>query len=272
MIGVLEALASPAIAGDPTGLAGIARAAGAIGRPAFGFDPAEIISWAGSWALLVVAGIIFIETGLLVGVVFPGDPLLVVTGLLSYQGTVHQPIWLVAIVLFAAALLGNQLGFWIGRMMGPRVFERREFGLISRESVERTQRFFERFGAVTVLFAQFIGVVRTLTPIFAGVGHMDWRRFTMFNALGSALWASGLSMLGWGLGHVPGVADFVTHNIELFIFGGLGITVLVMVVNWVRHRLQAKRGAAHAAGGDAEGASMGSASQSLTDPERDARS
>lgn len=200
------------------------------------FDPQAIVEGAGVWALLVVAAIVFIETGLLIGFLLPGDTLLVITGVLAYQGTIHQPIWLVSLVIMIASIAGNQLGYQIGKVGGPAVFTRSEKGLLSKHSVERTENFFHRWGPLSLTFGQYVPIVRTLLPVAAGIGRMNRRTFTLYNALGSLLWGGFLPFFGWGIAHIPGVAELVTQYIDVVLLGVVAVSVASVVLHWLKER------------------------------------
>jgi len=130
-------------------------------------DPANLIEGFGAYALLGVAIIIFAETGLLIGFLFPGDTLLILTGVLAISGTFKVHIAIVCAVVSLAAFLGGEVGYFIGHKAGPRIFEKRESGLFSKKNVERTNAFFVRFGPIAVILARFVPVVRTFAPIAA---------------------------------------------------------------------------------------------------------
>ena len=136
-------------------------------------DPTNLIHSFGPFALIGVCLLVFAETGLLIGFVFPGDTLLIITGLLSRESShgLGLSIWIAAPAIAVAAFLGGELGFYIGRKTGPRIFERRESGLFSKEQVDRTNQFFDKYGAVAVVLARFVPIVRTFAPIAAGVGR-----------------------------------------------------------------------------------------------------
>jgi membrane-associated protein len=211
-------------------------------------DPAEIIRAAGPWALLVVCIIVFSETGLLVGFILPGDTLLIITGLLTFQGTMTDeragimlPIWLVCVCISVAAFLGGEVGYLIGHKAGPRIFERRESGLFSKENVIRTNKFFERFGALAIIAARFVPIVRTFAPVAAGVGHMNYRRYSLYNAAGAILWGSGLTFAGFLLGYIPPLSDFVTEYIDLILLGAIAIAVIPTVYHAIRQSLKARK-------------------------------
>lgn len=200
------------------------------------FDVEGIIQGAGTWGLLVVCAIVFVETGLLIGFLLPGDTLLLVTGVLTFQGTIPQPVWLVCLAVFLAAVLGDQLGYLIGVKGGPAVFERKSSGFFSRKSVDRTNAFFTRYGGLAVTIARFVPVARTIAPVAAGVGRMPYRKFLFYNVIGALAWGVGLIMVGWGVAHIPGVADLVTHYIEYVFIGLVVIIVGGMVVHFLKER------------------------------------
>jgi membrane-associated protein len=207
-------------------------------------DPTAIIEWAGPWALLVVCFIVFAETGLLIGFLLPGDTLLVISGLLTNTNNIFGlNIWVVSLCIALAAFIGGEVGYLIGHKGGPAVFERQESGLFSVKNVERTNAFFERFGGLTVILARFVPIVRTFAPVAAGVGHMPWRRYTLFNFIGAMLWGFGLTMFGYLIGFIPWVADLVTKYIDVILLIAVGGTAIV--TGW--HYLSERRKAAKAA-------------------------
>ncbi|MFT4124579.1 MAG: VTT domain-containing protein [Microbacteriaceae bacterium] len=222
-------------------------------------DPSTILTAFGPWALLAVCVIVFAETGLLVGFVFPGDSLLVITGLLTYTGTmtdagdgIRIPIYLVALAIGVAAFLGGELGYLIGRTAGPPIFERRESGLFSRANVERTNLFFDRFGGIAVILARFVPVVRTFAPVAAGVGHMDYRRYSLYNIVGALLWGAGVTTGGFVLGFIPPLARFVSEYIDLMLVAAVVVSVGPAALHYLRAARKARRAAAPDAVPDAD--------------------
>lgn len=205
------------------------------------FDIEGALHGAGPWALAVVCAIIFVESGLLVGFLLPGDTLLVITGVLVFQGFIDVPLWVVCLLIFISAFLGDQLGYWIGLKSGPIVFEKRATGFFSRASIERTNRFFERFGGFAVTISRFIGIVRTITPVAAGVGRMPYRRFVFFNALGGLVWGAGLTFVGWLVAHIPVVEAFVTEYLEVILLGVIAASALFVLTHWLRMRRAVRR-------------------------------
>ncbi len=213
-------------------------------------DPAAIISSAGPWALVVVLFIVFAETGLLIGFLLPGDTLLVISGLLSHStpvapnGVFGISVWWVALLIALAAFVGGEVGYFIGHKAGPAIFERKESGLFSVKNVERTNAFFERFGGLTIILARFVPIVRTFAPVAAGVGHMPWKRYSLYNLIGALLWGFGLTMLGYLIGFIPWVADLVTEYIDVILLVAVGGTALVTLWHYLSERRKAKKAAA----------------------------
>jgi membrane-associated protein len=205
-------------------------------------SPENIIEAAGPWALLVVCLIVFAETGLLVGFILPGDTLLVIAGLLTNTSDIFGlNVWIVALLIAVAAFVGGEVGYLIGRKGGPAVFERKESGLFSRRNVERTNAFFERYGGMTVILARFVPIVRTFAPVAAGVGRMPWSRYSLYNLVGALLWGFGLTMLGYGIGFIPWIADLVTKYIELILIGVVVISIAATAWHYFRERAKVRR-------------------------------
>jgi membrane-associated protein len=210
-------------------------------------DPAAIIEWAGPWALVVVCLIVFAETGLLVGFLLPGDTLLVIAGLLSHplpnapHGVFGLNVWLVALLIALAAFIGGEVGYYIGYKGGPTVFERKESGVFSVKNVERTNAFFQRYGGLTVIVARFVPIVRTFTPVAAGVGRMHKGKYTLYNFAGAMLWGFGLTMFGYAIGFIPVVGDLVAEYIDLILLAAVGGTALVTLWHYFRERSKARR-------------------------------
>ena len=213
-------------------------------------DPATIITNSQPWALLVVCFIVFAETGLLVGFLLPGDTLLIMAGLLSHStpaapnGVFGINAWFVALSIGVAAFIGGEVGYFIGHKAGPSIFERQESGIFSRKNVERTNASCVRFGGITVSLARFVPVVRTFAPIAAGVGHMPWRRYTLYNLIGAIIWGIGLTMIGYAVGYIPFVRDIVTEYIDVILLAAVAGTAIFIAVHYFRERAAAKRDAA----------------------------
>ena len=203
-------------------------------------DPNNLIEFFGPLALLGICFIVFAETGLLVGFLLPGDTLLIITGILSFAKTIDAPIALVCISIGLAAFIGGEVGYFIGHKAGPRIFERKESGLFSVENVRRTNHFFERFGGFAVIVARFVPIVRTFAPVAAGVGHMNIRKYTIYNFIGAFIWGAGLTYAGFLLGYIPPVAAFVEKYIDLILIGAVLITLIPTVFHYVQSMRKAK--------------------------------
>ncbi|WP_375163407.1 DedA family protein [Herbiconiux oxytropis] len=195
----------------------------------------------GPVALLVVCAIVFAETGLLVGFLLPGDTLLFFTGVLAVGGKFGIDIWWVCLAISLAAFLGGEVGYLIGHKLGPRVFERKESGLFSVRNVERTNAFFERFGALAVIMARFVPIVRTFAPIAAGVGHMNYKKYSLYNAVGALIWGSGITLLGFGLGQIEPVREFTEKYLDVVLICVVVLTIIPTVFHYLRERSKARK-------------------------------
>ena len=187
-------------------------------------DPGNLETF-GNVAPWVAAAIVFAECGLLVGFFLPGDTLLFTLGLLVGTGVVDMPVWAVCALLAVAALLGNVVGYEIGRAAGPSIFRRPESALFKHENVERAAAFFDRWGAPAVTLARFVPIVRTFITVIAGVARMDRRRYFAYSSLGALIWAGGVTALGYFLGSIPVVRD----NVDV-IFAVIEVVLVAIVV------------------------------------------
>ncbi|KAF0970152.1 hypothetical protein BPODLACK_01205 [Gordonia sp. YY1] len=200
-------------------------------------NPFDVESFVATGGLVGLCVLVFVETGLLVGVVFPGDSLLFTAGVFAAQPDPFAPVWLVIPLVALAAVAGDQCGYLIGRRLGRGVVEGRMMRSIGPEYVVKTNAFFDRFGPLTVFFGRFIGIVRTLTPLVAGFSGMSHRVFTLFSVLGSFVWAGGIILAGYLLGNVPVVRD----NIEILIIGSVFTVVVPMFVHAARRWRETRR-------------------------------
>lgn len=167
-----------------------------------GFDLSSFAITAGPWAaVLIVALILFAESGLLIGFFLPGDSILFTVGFLI-QGGLHLPfnIFAAVFIFFIAAALGDSVGYTFGSRVGRRLFVRKESLLFKQENIKRAEAFYEKYGGKTIIMARFIPIIRTFAPIVAGVGNMKYTTFLSFNLVGAFLWASGVTFLGFFAG------------------------------------------------------------------------
>jgi membrane-associated protein len=155
----------------------------------------------------------------------------------------------VALAIGLSAFLGGEVGHYIGRKAGPRIFERKETGLFSRENVERTNKFFVRFGGFAIIVACFVPVIRTFAPVAAGVGHMRYRRYALFNLIGAFLWAIVITVGGYLLGYIPPVAHFVTQYIDLILIAAILVAVIPTAYHYIQASRRAKKSYAKPAAG-----------------------
>jgi membrane-associated protein len=181
------------------------------------FDLVNLVETAGYIGLFLI---IFAESGILIGFFLPGDSLLFTAGFLASQG--YLRIELLIPLLFIAAFLGDSVGYYFGKAMGPRVFVRPKSFWFNPENVERTARFFEKYGKKAIVLARFIPVVRTFVPIMAGVGQMRYRDFSFYNFAGAVVWAVGITMLGYLFGaSIPNPDRYVLPVVALIIIVSL---------------------------------------------------
>ena len=186
-------------------------------------------------AYLVTFAILVAESGLLIGFFLPGDTLVFPLGLLAAQGILSLPI--ILLVCIAGAVLGDSLGYRIGRTLGPRVFKHQESLFFKKEYVERAQAFYAKYGKGALVLARFTPVVRTFAPTMAGVAQMDYLVFLTYNVLGGVLWSVGLVLLGYFLGKV-------IPNIDHYLLPIIALILVVSLVAPIKHILEARKGKA----------------------------
>lgn len=189
--------------------------------------------------LLILALIVFAESGLLVGFFLPGDSLLFIAGFLASPAGGHRmsSIALVLVVASVMAVVGDQVGYLIGKKAGPAIFDKPKSRLFDPAHVTKAHAFFERHGSRTIVLARFVPIVRTFAPVVAGVGDMEYRTFVRYNVLGGIGWGAGIPLLGYFLGKI----DVVKNNIEIAILGIVALSLLPVILEFVKHR----RGNAH---------------------------
>jgi len=192
------------------------------------YDVEGIIRWGG---LLMLVAIVFAETGLMFGFFLPGDSLLVTAGIFAAAG--HLDVVGLLLWVTLAAVLGDQLGYYIGYRTGPRIFRREDSLLFKRDHLMRAKAFYEKHGGKTIILARFIPVIRTFAPVVAGVGQMEYRRFVTFNVVGGVLWVWGMTLLGVWLGNaIPNIDDHIHKVIAVVVF----LSILPAIIEYVRSR------------------------------------
>ena len=180
----------------------------------------------GVWTYLVLFAIIFCETGLVVTALLPGDSLLFITGSIAAQP--HSPlnILVLFLLLTLASILGNQLNYFIGKFIGPRVFNVENSRLLNKKHLVEAHEFYEKHGGKTIIFARFLPVIRTFVPFIAGVGYMNSARFSLYNFSSGILWVGSLLCCGYFLGSLP----FIKENFSLVIYGIIIVSSLPPLV------------------------------------------
>lgn len=191
----------------------------------------RIISEYGTTTYAILFTIIFVETGLVVMPLLPGDSLLFAAGTFAALGSLN--IYLLIGLLFIAAVLGDTLNYVMGKRIGLKVLQWRIGGrqLVKQEYIDKTHSFYEKYGAKTIIIARFVPIVRTFAPFVAGIGEMNYGKFISYNIIGGAVWVGGLTLLGYFFGNIP----IVKRNFETVILAIIFLSVLPMLIEAVRH-------------------------------------
>ncbi|MGW7262802.1 DedA family protein [Streptomyces sp. NPDC054842] len=200
-------------------------------------DPNTLLDNFGIWGLLLI---VFAESGLLIGFFLPGDSLLFTCGLLIASHQLDFPLWLAVVLICVAAIAGDQAGYLFGKKVGPSLFTRPDSRLFKQENVAKAHEFFEKYGPKSLVLARFVPIVRTFTPIIAGVSGMRYRSFITYNVIGGVLWGAGVTLLGSWLGNI----EFVHKNIEAILILIVLVSVVPIAVEYLRARGKSKKAAA----------------------------
>ncbi|MBI4740442.1 MAG: DedA family protein [Betaproteobacteria bacterium] len=191
---------------------------------------AVLVQQYGPWIYAILFAIIFSETGFVVTPFLPGDSLLFVAGALAALG--GMDIAILIAVLATAAVLGNTLNYQIGRFLGPKVFHWESSRFFNRAALEKTHAFYEKHGGKTLIISRFLPLFRTFAPFVAGIGAMTYARFTLFNLIGGIGWVGSLTLAGYWFGNLP----WIQQHLTLVILAIIGISLVPLLVGWVRHR------------------------------------
>lgn len=194
----------------------------------------EIVTQYGFWTYLLIFVIIFCETGLVVTPFLPGDSLLFAAGAIAATGAIN--IWVLAVLLIVAAILGDTVNYWIGDYIGPRAFSGK-VPFLKQEYLDRTHAFYERYGGKTIIIARFVPIVRTFAPFVAGVGSMTYTRFLSYNVIGGVVWVTLFLFGGFFFGNLP----IVKENFSIVVIAIILISVLPAVYEFLRERMRAQR-------------------------------
>jgi membrane-associated protein len=198
----------------------------------------DLVTFIQAVSIIGVAFIIFAESGLLIGFFLPGDSLLFTAGFLMYTGVLGFNINLAVLILFAAAVLGDSVGYAFGHKAGPRIFNRPDAKLFKQEYITSAQDFYEKYGAKTIVIARFIPIVRTFAPVVAGAGKMPYRRFLSFNLIGAFLWTAGVTYAGYFLGKW---FEAMGWQIDQVLLPVIAVIIFVSILPPIVHILQNKK-------------------------------
>ena len=197
----------------------------------------------GMWIYGILFLIIFVETGLVVMPLLPGDSLLFAAGtfcagVVKNGETAELNLFLVLALLIVAAILGDGLNYFLGKKIGLKVLQWKigNRQLVKQKYIDQTHAFYEKHGSKTIIIARFVPIVRTFAPFVAGIGNMSYQKFLRFNVIGGVAWVSGLTMLGYFFGNMP----FVQKNFELVIFGIIGLSLLPMIFELLKAKFASK--------------------------------
>jgi membrane-associated protein len=199
---------------------------------------AEVIQAYGAWTYALLFTIVFLETGLVVTPLLPGDSLLFAAGSFAALGALD--FWGLFFLLSTAAILGDTLNYAIGAYLGPRVFHFPKSRFFNPEHLRKTHDFYEKYGGKTIIIARFVPIIRTFAPFVAGIGSMTYGRFLTYNVVGGVLWVAVCVGAGYLFGNLP----FVKKNFSLVILGIIVVSVMPAVFEYLKHRAEARRSAA----------------------------
>lgn len=196
---------------------------------------AIIIQMFGVWTYIILFLVIFAETGLVIAPFLPGDSLLFIVG--AFSGLGHLNIWVAYIVLLIAAILGDTVNYWLGKKLGAKVFKSENSKIFNKKYLIKTEEFYEKYGGKTIIIARFVPIVRTFAPFVAGIGNMKYSVFISYNVIGGFLWVTSLTFAGYFFGNLPIVKDNFEYAIYIIIF----LSLLPMIFEFVKHKLQKKK-------------------------------
>ena len=196
----------------------------------------QVTSQYRGWTYAILFGIIFCETGLVVTPILPGDSLLFAAGYVASLEGSSLNVWLLCLLLTVAAVLGDTVNYHVGKYLGPRVLSGKLSRWLNPKHLEKTERFFEKYGAKTIILARFVPIVRTFAPFVAGVGSMHYGRFLAYNVLGGVFWVFSMTLAGYYFGGF----EIVKENFEIVVIAVVILSVLPAVVEFLRHRFAAK--------------------------------
>lgn len=187
----------------------------------------------GVWSYCILFLIIFLETGLVITPLLPGDSLLFAVGAMAAAGSLD--IWIIYLLLCSAAILGDTVNYWVGYYLGPKVFHEKS-SFFNREYLEKTHHFYEEHGGKTIIIARFIPIVRTFAPFVAGIGRMNYIRFVLYNVVGGIIWVSIFTFGGYYFGNIP----FVKEHFSLVLLVIIGLSIVPAITEYVKRHKKKK--------------------------------
>jgi len=192
----------------------------------------DIVQEYGTLTYVILFLIVFTETGLVIMPLLPGDSLLFAAGAIAANESTGLNVWLIIIILIIAALLGDNVNYFMGKKFGGEIKKRERILFLKREYLEKTEAFYEKHGGSTVIMARFIPIVRTVAPFVAGAGSMTYSKYITFCVIGALLWVPSLTLLGYFFGNM----EIVKKNFELVIFGIIGFSILPMLFGYLKSK------------------------------------
>jgi membrane-associated protein len=197
-------------------------------------DPRNLIEFFGPFVYIGLFAVVFAESGLFFGFFLPGDSLLLTAGLFAYEGSLDLRVLLP--LLFVAAVLGDNVGYWFGRKTGPPLFNREESLLFKRKNLLAAKAFYDKHGGKTIVLARFMPFIRTFAPIVAGAVEMEYRRFMFFNLMGGLIWAIGVTLAGYWLGSI-----FPPETLDKYFLVIVAVVIVLSVLPTAIHIWQDNR-------------------------------
>jgi membrane-associated protein len=195
----------------------------------------ELIIHYGTLTYLILFLIIFAETGLVITPFLPGDSLIFAAGTFAAQGSFN--LHLLFLILAVAAILGDTINYWIGKFFGHKIVESKRIKLINKSHIEKTHRFFEKYGGKTIIIARFVPIVRTFAPFVAGAGSMTYKKFIKYNIIGGILWVGLFTYAGYYFGNIPAVKNNFIFVIIVIIF----LSILPPIIELIKHKIESKK-------------------------------
>lgn len=190
----------------------------------------ELVNRFGFLTYVILFGIVFAETGFIVTPFLPGDSLLFAAGSIAALGSLN--VWVLMTLLFMAAILGDAVNYWVGNFFGQKIVDNPKIKFINQEHIDKTQQFYKKHGGKTIILARFIPIVRTFAPFVAGVGKMEYKRFTFYNVTGGFVWVFLFTLAGFFFGNL----EFIQNNFHYAIFVIIALSLIPVIYEFIQHK------------------------------------